>query len=893
MKQVTSELTKFPFKHVDSNLLFTYTGEVWAFYRVAGFSYDLEGDKTKMNAFYNQMDFLEKNVLDLQWLAIPNQSNATSIINEQIERLAFKKDRQKYELFDNGVKMLNACRKVFEKNSQTKESRTYQYILGVQLNPKKNKFKKGNRGNQIITNFRSFLKGLNSGVDYALDHSGQTILDELVQAYKKQSKNIEYGISRVFSAGKTANSKENNNRPVLALKNYEVAYLVESNYSATPTAREVLFRTDLPYAEETEVNHEGEKLKAFKLDKEKYMSLQSGLIREYDENTLLIKKQINGKNETMYVRCIVATKFEDKTKFPSREWFYRIQKRVSFPITISMRTHYKSSDKTVKELSNVELEIGSQKEEAMKSGHYVDRRVTTNQGKIRTVKEMMETNNLPSYQFSVVYKITATDIETLDNRQEELQEQLRKFQIDSVAPLGEQPKLFMEQLPGGQQYLTDYKHEAEPGFFASAMFGATNSLGDDKGFPIGTTTDGKPVYILPEIAAKGYDNHVNKSIGLGTMIAGQTGFGKSVLMNFISWWGALTGSFVFILDPKGDRKKWENGLPMIPKEHIRVWTVGKSKDDVGSLDPFKVNDNVNEAIESASNIFNYLLKAEYGKHKANLLSEAIVHASEQNDRCMAHAYEYLRSMNDMANQNKDYMIPEKHNALTELTEAFEQIQRKDFTSLLIAQPGQETQSLSFDRPIQVLMLEEMTLPKSDKAPKDYTQDEHIATAIMLSLGGFLRKFMITEYKGESVKRHKIALFDETSALEANSSGSAMLDDIVRQGRYFNMTLLKGSQNATDHGRDAPNMSMKFSFRQKTDEEATTMLKTFNLEPTPTNITKIMNLGQGTCLFQDINGRTDTLKVDLLFQDVFNAFQTDTSSEEEREFERKLSKAGAN
>ncbi len=57
----------------------------------------------------------------------------------------------------------------------------------------------------------------------------------------------------------------------------------------------------------------------------------------------------------------------------------------------------------------------------------------------------------------------------------------------------------------------------------------------------------------------------------------------------------------------------------------------------------------------------------------------------------------------------------------------------------------------------------------------------------------------------------------------------MLDDVVRQGRFFNMTLLKGSQNATDHGRDAPNMSMKFSFRQQTRGEAETMLDTLNLE----------------------------------------------------------------
>ncbi|WP_436966634.1 ATP-binding protein [Staphylococcus xylosus] len=889
MRHVTSELTKFPFKHVDDNLLFTYSGEVWAFFRVAGFSYDLESYTTKMTAFYNQMDYLSKQVLDLQFLAIPNQSDASAIIDEHIKRLEFKKANQKYDLFENGVQMLSAYKKVFKQKNKTKESRTYQLILGVQLNPQKNKFKKGNKGNQAISNFRTFIKGLSSGVDYAVGFDGN-ILDETVQAYKQQSRSIERSLSKVFSAGKTANNLQNQNKPVSAMKDFEVAYMVESNYSATPTAREILFREDLPYAEEITVDHEGQQLKAYKPNREKYQSLQSGLIREYDENTLVIKKRIKSKTETMYARCIVASKFEDKTRFPNKEWIYKLQKRVNFPFTMSMRTHYKPNEKTVKELSNVELEISAEQAEAIKAGQKIDRRVQTNEGKLVSVKEMLETNGLPSYQFSVVFKINAKDIDTLNARTEQLETELRKFQIEAVAPLGEQPALFMEQMPGGKQYLQDYQHDAEPGFFASAMFGATNSLGDDKGFPIGRTTDGKIVYIFPELSAKGFDNGVNKNIGLGTMVAGQTGFGKSVLMNYLSWWGALTGSFVFVLDPKGDRKNWENGLPYIPKENIRVWTLGKSRKDDGSLDPFKVNEDRGEAIDSASNIFEYLLKAEYGTHKSNILSEAIMHASTFDDRCMEYAIEFIGHMKDQADESGS-MIPEKHNALTELYEAFIQLQTKDFTSLLIAKKGQHTESLSFDKPVQVLMLENMNLPKKEKSPKEYTQDEHIATAIMLSLGGFLKKFMITDF-GEKIKRHKFALFDETSALEANASGSQMLDDVVRQGRYYNMSLLKGSQNATDHGRDAPNMSMKFSFRQQTTEEAKTMLQTLNLEITDENIAKLKSLPQGTCLFQDINGRTDQLVVDLIFQELFNAFQTDTSSEEERDFERELSKAGA-
>ncbi len=48
------------------------------------------------------------------------------------------------------------------------------------------------------------------------------------------------------------------------------------------------------------------------------------------------------------------------------------------------------------------------------------------------------------------------------------------------------------------------------------MFGATNSLGDDKGFPIGRTTDGKIVYIFPELSAKGFDS--DTSINKKTLV---------------------------------------------------------------------------------------------------------------------------------------------------------------------------------------------------------------------------------------------------------------------------------------------------------------------------------------------------------------------------------------
>src|SRR5699024_11037030 len=97
-------------------------------------------------------------------------------------------------------------------------------------------------------------------------------------------------------------------------------------------------------------------------------------------------------------------------------------------------------------------------------------------------------------------------------------------------------------------------------------------------------------------------------------------------------------------------------------------------------------------------------------------------------------------------------------------------------------------------------------------------------------------------------QHKFILQDEASAIERNPTGSALMDHIVRQGRYWNTTLLKGSQNASDHGRDVANMGMKFSFGLLKTEEAEEMLNYLNLPEIEENVKRIKNLDRGEALF---------------------------------------------
>ncbi|MNW60622.1 hypothetical protein D3C74_386250 [compost metagenome] len=111
-----------------------------------------------------------------------------------------------------------------------------------------------------------------------------------------------------------------------------------------------------------------------------------------------------------------------------------------------------------------------------------------------------------------------------------------------------------------------------------------------------------------------------------------------------------------------------------------------------------------------------------------------------------------------------------------------------------------------------------------------------------------------------------------------------MDFITRMGRYYNTSLVKGTQNATDYDEDVANMGMKFSFALKKYEEVVEMLKFYNLPTTQSNIDYLTGLGRGTALFQDIYGRTAAVRIHPVYKEIEQAFDSSTSTEEERQYE---------
>ncbi|EJQ43602.1 hypothetical protein IEQ_04930 [Bacillus cereus BAG6X1-2] len=118
------------------------------------------------------------------------------------------------------------------------------------------------------------------------------------------------------------------------------------------------------------------------------------------------------------------------------------------------------------------------------------------------LQALIQKTRMPLVKTSISFCICAEDLDTMRRNTNSLISIYREMMIELVRPYGDQFLLFNEFIPSARRYVNDYIHFREPGVLASGMFGATQDLGDNIGFYIGTTGIlNKAVYMTPSLAA--------------------------------------------------------------------------------------------------------------------------------------------------------------------------------------------------------------------------------------------------------------------------------------------------------------------------------------------------------------------------------------------------------
>lgn len=852
---------EFPIKHIDGNLVFSHDGKVTAYYQVSGFNYDFLDHDDKFIPFQSQIGFLYNNRHDLHYILEPFPTNVEEIIDNTIEDIKLKD----YPLKKNGIEFLNATKSVLVKRKKTNETSECLQFIGVQLNPDRNKYREDNAGIGLLQTIKEVWKGINAQINRATGLHATDILESEIEMWRDQSETIMESLRSAFNCA------------IRPLQTAETVYLIEKEFSVTQSNSDVAPRRDFFSGKLVEgVDDEGNVQRAIRPVPKSFLVVQDTDIEEDSPTTLKFTKIIDDEIVDLHVKYMVVSDMDSENYFPNFEWLYNIQSKMKFPVAVSIRSYYQSNERITKRISNKVLEFDDQRAEALKAGARTDLSLDLSErGAIQAETYFAKTGQ-PAYSNSIVFKITADSKKELETRYKTLKNELTKYGIKIVCPYGEQMNLMMERILGSRQINNDYKIESDSGILAGMMFGATTNIGDNRGFYIGYTERlRRPVFIQPDLAAKAFEGLGNVEDSISAIVAGATGKGKSVFMNLFTYLSVLTGSQALIIDPKGDRKNWQS-LPMIPKEYISVWTLGESKEDAGCLDPFRTSVDRDEGKAITLDILAYLTNSTINDIEYTLLNEAVEVVGDTDDPCIGAVIEYLV---DLFENRPENMSDKRYVALEGLKDTLLTLKNQPLSVLLFGEVGQNYRNLNVDKPLQVLMVQNLNLP--DFNTRNIRPSQQISEAILISITAFTKQYMFTQDRSI----HKIILQDEASSIDRSPVGRELMDFIIRKGRYYNTTLLKGSQNATDHGNDVANVGMKFSFGLRTKNEALEMLEFLNLPQTEGNVNKLRSLTKGKCLFQDIYGRTAVIHIDPVFSDLLDAFDSSTSTEEERERER--------
>jgi AAA-like domain len=861
---VKTAVLDFPIKHIDGNLVFSHDGTVTAYYQVSGFNYDFLDHDDKFIPFQSQTAFFYNNRYDLHLMVEPFPTDIEEIINATIEEMKYKN----YELKEYGIKYMEALKKVLIEQRNTSETSEYHQYIGIQLNPEKNRYKDGNAGTNMVNYVREFFKGINQHVSKINGLHVNDIMESEIEMWRDQADTLMESIRSAF------------NCIIRPATTVECVYLVEKEFSVTQSNSDISVRPSFVSGEQVVgIDEEGNQQKAIRPNENAFIEVQNTNIEEITPTSLLFSKVVD-KNDTvknLYVQYLVAHSMDSENYFPSFEWLYYLQSNIPFPVSVSIRAYHQSNERITKRLSNKLLEYDDQRKEARKAKTETELSLDLSEAGAIKAEAYFKKTGQPAYACSFVFKITAETEKELMTRSRRLKDELIKYGIKIEAPYGEQLNLMMERILGSRQINNDYKIEVDCGLLAGMMFGATTNIGDNRGFYIGFTERmHRPVFIQPDLAAKSFEGLNNIEDSISAIVAGATGKGKSVFMNLFTYLSVLTGSQAVIIDPKGDRKNWDE-LPLIPSEYISKWTLGESKEDAGCLDPFRTSVDIEEGKSIALDILSYLTGVTIRDIEYTILSEAIEEVGKTDDPCIGAVISHLEHM---YNNEKENMTPKRYSALEMLKDTLLSLKRQPLSVLLFGEVGQNYRVLKVDKPLQILMVQNLNLP--DINTTNLRPSHKISEAILISITSFTKQYMFRQDR----TRHKIILQDEASSIDRSPVGRELMDFIVRKGRYYNTTLLKGSQNATDHGDDVANVGMKFSFGLRTTKEASEMLEFLNLPQTRTNIDRIRSLSKGKCLFQDIYGRSAVIQIDLVFSDLAKAFDSSTSTEEERERERR-------
>jgi hypothetical protein len=818
-------LIEFPIKYYEGNIVFSQTGDRWAYYNIPGFNYEFLSDDEKDNIFLRVRAFFWQIGLDTHELIVPN----------------FQGIAERHESFKRtliGPLKTVAARHTDDTAKQLeyllgREATEYRFYVGVKL-PKLE-----NEKTSFFKDLKAAFKEFTGSINEASGMETNAIPEEELERYRKMEVRVYSKVKQRFQGEK--------------IDEDTIQWLIRRNWYRSIDKAPILKNWSPAYEVKYKEYEDGNVTVRRPLYYDT-LRLSEGLVDESPKRSLIIKQMIGGQEVEGHVAFLTIANVPYEMVFPGSEWIYAVQ-TLDFPVEVSIRTETLENRKALSTVRNKQKELKDQDRHARETNNDTSLNVLSARQEAYELEAHLQGSRMPILKTSIVVCVSAEDEEKLRQRVDSIKDLYTDMGFQIEQPYGDQWLLFNEFIPGAKRYVKDYIQFMEPGTMASGMFGATSQLGDNEGFFIGSTGIlNQPVYIRPNRAAQGIRG--TSTNALASAFIGSLGGGKSFAANLITYLSVLSGGKALVIDPKGERGNWKYDLQELG-DQINIISLTSDISDQGKLDPFAIHsENVKDAEALALDVLTFLTGITISDSiRFPKLTQAVRKVGESEQRCLSKVVDVLLESED-----------ENGRALGEHIRSFKEL---SFARLLFGD-GTRTNSIRLDTAMNVLQIQNLEMPAADTPPEKYTLSEMLSIAMMLPISSFALKFVHSDRS-----MFKVVLLDEAWAVLNTSQGSHLATKLVRAGRSMNAGIYFVTQNANDllDEKMKNNIAMKFAFRSKDINEIENVLEFFGLKNTEYNVNTIRGLQNGECLFQDISGRVGVVSINCLFQDLFKAFDT--------------------
>ncbi len=596
---------------------------------------------------------------------------------------------------------------------------------------------------------------------------------------------------------------------------------------------------------------------------------QETLVKRYDiikptrclieENQRYLK--IEQEKQTTYVAYFTINSIVGDLEFPSDEIFYYQQQQFTFPIDTSMNVEIVTNKKALSTVRNKKKELKDLDNHAWESNNETGSNVLEALEQVNELEDVLDQSKESMYKLSYVIRISAPTLDELKQRCNEVKDFYDDLNVKLVRPFGDMIGLHSEFIPASKRYMNDYIQYVTSDFLAGLGFGATQMLGETEGIYIGYNLDtGRNVYLNPSLASQGVKGSVTNA--LASAFLGSLGGGKSFSNNLLVYYAVLFGGQALIVDPKAERGNWKETLPEMVHE-INVVNLSSDDKNKGLLDPYVIMNKKKDSESLAIDILTFLtgISSRDGE-KFPVLRRAIRAVGQQEERGLLLVIHELRSdPNPLARPIADHI---------------ESFTDYDFAHLLFSD-GTVKNSISLEKQLNIIQVADLVLPDAETSFEEYTTMELLSVAMLIVISTFALDFI---HSDRSI--FKIVDLDEAWSFLQVAQGKTLSNKLVRAGRAMNAGVYFVTQNADDLTDEKlkNNIGVKFAFRSRDINEIKKTLEFFGVDKEDEgNQRRLRELENGQCLIQDLYGRVGIIQVHPVFEDLFDAFDTRSPTNE--------------